>query len=405
MIKNKNLQAILLILSVFLQFLSLLQYFLKNEESYRFNWINQYIIVVLISVILTCIQYSINKPKLHYSLLLIRFLMIFIVFLPTSIYIGLKQMFLFSFLIDTAFILPIPLNAIVSASSFFIIFFLTALSYYWTKKIPVPVLHDILYIFVYSILIILCASFLRYFYKIYMKTKNILLQKNNTINNLTDANTGFQHYIRIVEEKSSEDERNRIIREIHDSIGYTLTTITMLSECSLESSGQNTSPELVETLSNINKYAKNGLTDIRIALRLLKVKKSQSETDLQQLIKIIKAFHKATDIKINIDYSSMPNNFRKETSHLIFRLIQESMINSLRHGLATEISIGFLKDSGNFIIIISDNGKGFEELQLGIGLKGIQERLLKLNGDFNIYNSLNGVTLRISLPLAKVLDT
>jgi len=402
MIKKENLYFILLILSITLQLLSILQYYLKNEEYYRFDWKIQFIAVVIISVILTCIQYSIDKPKLNYTFLTIRFIMIFIVYLPTGIYIGLKQMFIFAFLIDMSFLLPIPCNSIFSVISFFTVFFLTALSYFWTRRIPIPVLHDALYIFLYSLIIIFCASFFRYFYSVYMKTNNMIKQMNNTINNLTDANTGFQHYIRVAEEKSSDDERNRIIREIHDSIGYTLTTIMMLSECSIESAKTASSPELAESLTNINKYAKNGLTDIRIALRVLKVKKQQTESDLEQITKMIRAFEKATDINVNIDYSSLPQNFKKGTSHIIFRLIQESMINSLRHGLATEILIRFIKDNTNFIITISDNGKGFEELQLGIGLKGIKERLKRIMGDFTIYSSKSGVTLRVSIPIEKV---
>ena len=221
---------------------------------------------------------------------------------------------------------------------------------------------------------------------------------------MTDANSGFQHYIRVIGEKSSEDERNRIIREIHDSIGYTLTTTMMLSTSVLESEKQNLNPNLTEVFKNITAHAKSGLNDMRIVLRILKVKKEKKEPDLIQLKKIVKAFENATNVKIRLDCGNAPNNFSEEISHLVFRLVQEGMINSLRHGLATVVDIFLFVENNNLIITINDNGKGFKDMNPGLGIKGINERLKKLHGEFSISNSVIGVTMRIKIPLNESSD-
>ena len=402
MIKKRSIYILIFLLSVLLQGISILQYFWKNEEQHIINWVSQYIIIVIASILFTSIQYIITNNKYRYILFILRFVLILIIHFPVTIYIGLKQMFIFSFLLDLSFLIAFPINTILSVLSFLIVYFISSVSQYWAMKIPLPELHDILYISIYSFLAIFIFSLFKYFYDSYTATENQINRLNQTINKLTDANTGFQHYIQVVEKKSTKEERNRIIREIHDSIGYTLTTVMMLSTSILESQKGNPEFKLKETLEEINNSAKSGLNDMRIVLRILKIKKENKESDLSQLNQMVKAFEKATNLEVRLNFTNIPINFSDEISHLVFRLIQEGMINALRHGLASLVEIFLFIDNDNLIITISDNGKGFKNLSPGIGLKGIKERLEKINGSFSITNSTMGVTLRIILPMGKV---
>ena len=402
MIKKRNIYVLVFLFSILLQGLSILQYIWKNEEIYTFNWLPQFILIVIFSIITTIVQYFIKNNKVRYYIFIIRFVLILIIHFPVGIYIGLKQMFLFSFLLDLSFFISFPVNSLFSIFSFFSIYLISIISQVRAKNIPLPELHNFVYISIYSLLVIFIFTLFKYFYDSYSVHENQITRLNQTINKLTDANSGFQHYIRIVEEKSTEDERNRIIREIHDSIGYTLTTIMMLSTSIMESEKVNLSSNHQQVLNNIKTYAKSGLNDMRIVLRLLKVKKKKVESDLIQLNRMVKAFEKATDVKIRLEFGNAPNKFKEEVSHLIFRLVQEGMINSLRHGLATNVDIFLFIESQKLIITISDNGRGFSEMTPGIGLKGMKERLNKIDGDISISNSKIGVTLRIKIPMDKV---
>jgi signal transduction histidine kinase len=401
-IRKKTLHLSTMFLSILLQAISILQYYWKNEEQYTINWVPQYGIILIVSILLTILQYNIENPNLKALTFFIRYTLILITSLPTGIYIGLKQMFLFALLIDLSFLYAFPTNLLIAVASYLSIAVGTAASLQWTKDIPLFVLSDILYVSIFAFILIFLFSFFRYFYDYFTKDYNRIEYLNKTINSLTDANTGFQHYIQIAEEKSSEDERNRIIREVHDSTGYTLTTIIMLSASVLESQSKSIPEELREILSNIHTYAKNGLTDIRIALRILKVKKVNVETDLEKLDRMVTAFRRATNVAIMIDYGNLNKNYASNVSHLTFRLIQEGMVNSLRHGMATEIGIQLFEENYNLIITIIDNGTGFKELALGIGLAGMKERIEKIRGDFTIISSGKGVTLRASIPLYRI---
>jgi len=368
-------------------------------EEYDFNWLQQYYVVVIISILLTLLILLIKINKYLYIFFILRFILILITFVPSGIYFGLKQLFLIAFFLDVSFYYQFPKNIIISTLSFLSVYLLSIGSRVTSQNIPLPVFHDVVYMSIFSLFAILIFTLLKYFYDSFSSNENQVIRLNKTINKLTDANSGFQHYIRVIGKKSSEDERNRIIREIHDSIGYTLTTTMMLSMSVLESEKQNLNPNLTEAFKNINAYAKSGLNDMRIVLRILKVKKEKKEPDLIQLKKIVKAFENATNIKIRMDCGNAPNNFSDEVSHLVFRLVQEGMINSLRHGLATVVDIFLFVENNNLIITINDNGKGFKDMNPGLGIKGINERLHKLQGEFSISNSAIGVTLRIKIPL------
>ncbi|MBF9014005.1 MULTISPECIES: sensor histidine kinase [unclassified Oceanispirochaeta] len=289
----------------------------------------------------------------------------------------------------------------MSICSFMTIYMVSIISRFSAQDIPLPVFHDILYVFIFSFLAIFFFTFSKYNFDSYSHMVNRVSHLEKTIKKLTDANSGFQNYLQITEKKSTEDERNRIIREIHDSIGYTLTTVMMLSMSILESNELNIDNKIKKVLNNINSSAKSGLNDMRIVLRILKIKKEDKESDLSKLRKMVRAFEMATNIEVRLEYGNSPSNYSKEVSHFVFRLIQEGMVNSLRHGHATKIDVYLFIENKYLIISIWDNGKGFNELSLGIGLKGMEERLKKINGTFSISNNTTGVSLRIEIPMNK----
>jgi signal transduction histidine kinase len=395
---RKYIHWIVFAISSLMQGLSIFQYHWKNTESYSFNWLGQYYAVATLSILLTLAIFIIPKNTYRSIFFLVRFVLVMIVYLPSSLYIGMKLFFLIALFLDISFFLTFPGNLIASVSAFLAVYAASLGSRLTAQKIPLPLFHDLLFISMVSLSAIAFFTVFKYFYDAFLDSEERLERINQTIVKLTDANSGFQHYIRIVGEKSSEDERNRIIREIHDSIGYTLTTTMMLAASALETEEPTLSPLLKETLNNIHAHARSGLNDMRIVLRILKNKKKR-EPDLIKLKKIVSTFEKATNIKIRLVYGNAPNNFGEELANLVFRLIQEGMINSLRHGMATRIDIFLTVDKGSLIITINDDGKGFKDIVPGIGLKGIRERVRTFNGEFSITSSGSGATLRIVIPM------
>ena len=75
---------------------------------------------------------------------------------------------------------------------------------------------------------------------------------------------------------------------------------------------------------------------------------------------------------------------RKED--IIFRIIQETMTNALRHGHASHIEIHLFDEEEKYMIIMQDNGSGCKEIHYGYGLKQMHERVAILNGTIHFYS-------------------
>ena len=402
MINKKKISIIIFYISIFLQGISILQYLLDNNEQYVFNWVPQYIILVCLSILFTFFQYVFSSTKQRYILFFIRFIILLIIHFSIFVYMGLKQFFLIAFLLDLSYLISFPINLILSTIAFLSIYSIGFLNLHAKESITKPDFLDRLTVIVSTLLFIVIFTFFKIFSDSYNKTNKRITLLNDTIKKLTDANTGFQHYINIVKEESITEERNRIIREIHDSLGYTLTTIRMLAASIFENERAHNKTEnqvSQEAIQNISMLAKNGLNDMRIVLRLLKRKNEKVESDSLKLYRMITAFQRATNVKVNINFGNAPNNFFPEISQIIFRLVQEGMINALRHGMATQIDISLHIQDNILYLTIYDNGTGFKSITPGIGLLGIKERLEEYNGTVSISNTILGVKLSIALPL------
>jgi signal transduction histidine kinase len=113
---------------------------------------------------------------------------------------------------------------------------------------------------------------------------------------------------------------------------------------------------------------------------------------------IAKAFEAATGVVVTIEYGNLPNQVDDDVMLVLYRLIQEGMTNSFRHGRATRIMIIFGYDAGEIHVVIRDNGHGAAEITDGIGFAGMRERLSALSGQLEARNVVNGFELLATIP-------
>jgi signal transduction histidine kinase len=102
---------------------------------------------------------------------------------------------------------------------------------------------------------------------------------------------------------------------------------------------------------------------------------------------------------INVDVYHYINN---TIEIQVFRVIQELLTNVIKQANASEVNIQFSKDENMLVVMVEDNGRGFDinETVLGYGLSNIEKRVEKINGNINIDSSLgNGTTIILNIPL------
>ena len=232
------------------------------------------------------------------------------------------------------------------------------------------------------------------------KYKKSFLTQKEGMQILTDLNVDLQSYARKIDHESSERERNRISRELHDISGYIFTNLIVLLDaaCSIPSENVN---ELSDILITARKEARQGLQETRSALRKIRAVRMPEEEGLRAINTIITNFRNVTGIEVTVSWGNAPSSFTTEINSVLYRTVQEALTNAFKHGMATEISIHFLIVERRIRLIIADNGKGATEVVKGIGLSGMEERIGALGGcvETSVNAEGKGFTLKVEIPL------
>lgn len=202
---------------------------------------------------------------------------------------------------------------------------------------------------------------------------------------LKNANERLRQYAIELEHMTEIRERNRLAREIHDTLGHTLTGVVMVSEAAIAL--VDVSPDAAkERMQMAAKSARDGLNDVRQSINALRpdaLEKHSLETALE---KMIKDFHMTTSAVIYFEQEAGELKFAEDEEDVIYRVVQECMTNAVRHGHATEIGIRMERNDNVLIVDIRDNGMGCETVKEGFGLYHMQERLELLGGSLTYGN-------------------
>jgi len=217
------------------------------------------------------------------------------------------------------------------------------------------------------------------------------------LSRLSEANIGFQQYADTVKRASVMDERKRISREIHDAIGYTLTNIVVLSQQAIDIVGPEEG-KLSVFLANIHQQSKDGLRDIRGSLRELRKMDEHKPKALNVVRRIIEIFKETTGIEVDFQPGNVTWNLDDCTNAFIYRMMQEGLTNSFRHGKSTRIRVAFWYEADVLSVSIWDNGSGCAEVVPGIGLSGMRERAEQLGGRVAAIGQVDGFKLTAYIP-------
>lgn len=221
------------------------------------------------------------------------------------------------------------------------------------------------------------------------------LRKSNM--RLLEANLGLQDYTIRAQRESIINERNRISREIHDSVGYILTNLIAVLDFTRELILVEKRELALEKIDSAREQARSALEDVRRAVRALRPPVEVSH--LQAVSILIAAFSDATGVDVSFRTSDLPEHLGGDSEWLIYRVIQEALTNTFRHGEASQVFINLRCKNKYIRLDIQDNGLGTNHIKLGCGLTGIQERVESLGGKLEVESALGrGFTIKILLP-------
>jgi signal transduction histidine kinase len=191
-------------------------------------------------------------------------------------------------------------------------------------------------------------------------------------------------------------ERSRIARNIHDSLGHTLTTLDIQLELAQRLFDRN--PDKAKhAIDNAKNLADKSLSDVRQSVQTMRLENFNLDEAIITLITQIKE-HQNLAINIDLNLPKLPS----QIGYQFYCIVQEGLTNIQKHAGASLISIRGQLTSEGIILEIEDNGRGFNpnRVHSGYGLLGMKERVDSLGGILKIKSAINrGTCIQVTIPL------
>jgi signal transduction histidine kinase len=394
-------RIILAVMYIFFHFTVLIGFW--KEESWRNlpeTWNHQFVFVILLMMLLACLMPFLKSVRLSQAILFLRLLLTLILAIPSASYPGSFGLIYAVLTLDGFLYLSGFYSCIPGLLS---VFYLTLLANlrisFWNHPANPVDVSALVTAWAQCVLCFVLGFYLNHEQR--LRARDIKKVRELKVSNqsLADTNIKLQNIAAQIGIKTEERERTRIAREIHDTVAYTLTNLLSLLDAyreRLQESSQNIPEEVLQARSLV----RDGLYDVRVVLRGLRPEKNEGSNRIGDVKRLINVFGQATGIKIDLEYGDIPQYPGKNIEEVLYRVVQEGLTNSFRHGQATEVFVHFYCIKNGIGLTICDNGLGTETYTGGFGLLGIKERVETLGGLVSVDSQLGkGFTLRVWMPL------
>jgi signal transduction histidine kinase len=204
---------------------------------------------------------------------------------------------------------------------------------------------------------------------------------------------------RLVE--AQENERRAISRELHDEVGQSLSALLVeLGNLSAALAG-GSSGELRGHVDVIKKLAENSVNVVRNMALLLRPSMLDDLGLVPALQWQAREVSKRTGMRVDIAAKNVSDHLPEEHKTCIYRVVQEALHNCSKHAGAHMVRVTVHEEDARLLLAIQDDGRGFEsQMERGMGLLGMEERVTHLRGSFQVDSkSGQGTLLSIELPL------
>ncbi|RTR36383.1 histidine kinase [Robertmurraya yapensis] len=219
---------------------------------------------------------------------------------------------------------------------------------------------------------------------------------------IEDAKMKQDFGLKIIE--AQEEERKRLSREIHDGPAQMMANVMMRSDLIEKVYNEYGAKDALTEVKNLKKMVRNALYEVRriiYDLRPMALDDLGLVPTLKKYLKTIEEYHSTTRITYkNIgEEKRLPSKFEVA----LFRLVQESVQNALKHANAGEIVVKLEMKPDKIIILIKDDGQGFDPKERkaeSFGIIGMRERVELLSGEITIDSNIGkGTVVLIQVPL------
>ncbi|MFK0524028.1 sensor histidine kinase [Paenibacillus illinoisensis] len=227
-------------------------------------------------------------------------------------------------------------------------------------------------------------------------------QKNELVVEVEQQNKLLTHYAAEIEKMTLLEERNRMSKELHDTLGHSFISIIMSLDASIALMDRKPS-EVKERLIRLRALAEQNLDEMRNIVH--EIGEEEESNLVRQVEAHVASFREHTGIILTLNVLGTEQHTHFEVRQAILRVIQESITNALKHGKATQLNLELQFSEFVLQLIVRNNGKPIEQLEYGFGLTTMKHRVERLGGSMFVSSEVGAETItevRCEIPLKGV---
>ena len=220
-------------------------------------------------------------------------------------------------------------------------------------------------------------------------------ERQRLINELTRSRANL---MKVEREAGRLTERQRLARDIHDTLAQHFTSIIMHL-----SAAKYSSPESVQLeVQQAEEAAREGLAEIRRIVWDMQPEQIEKASLVDAVEELAARWSAETSVLVKMRVTGTPRTFPSSAETALLRITQEAMHNIAKHAQAKNVNITFSFMEDLFVMDIADDGLGFDPSKAsdGFGMKTMRDRIEELSGTFTIESERGrGTAIAVSLPL------
>jgi signal transduction histidine kinase len=196
---------------------------------------------------------------------------------------------------------------------------------------------------------------------------------------------------------STAAERNRVARDIHDSLGHHLTTIAVLVE-NARALRDRDPAAADEALRQAHRSTRQALDDVRQSVRTLRAEAPTFRL-VPALSELVRQVDGGGQPSISLQVGGDESGYDESTLTTLYRAAQEGLTNARRHAQASTVTVNLALDATSAQLVVADDGRGLRSGQKGFGLLGMRERVELAGGRVDVHSAPGtGTELTVTIP-------
>ena len=215
----------------------------------------------------------------------------------------------------------------------------------------------------------------------------------------------MERQLQSVERKHAvEKERSRIAQDMHDELGARLTEIMLVSDHAQEMKNNGDGERIGSSLGKISRLARAVVGNLDTLVWTVNPRNDSVDKLATYICEYVQGFLEASSIRCRFDVPhDLPHwPLSSEVRHNVLLTVKEALNNAVKHSHCSEISLRLQQDRDRLLIMIEDNGRGFEtamQASTGNGLQNMEKRMRNIGGAFEVTGGPGkGTRIRLEIP-------